>query len=150
MTVDNVAWISAERHEVGRVKLKRGLKVERMNVMHLEGVSLSTRFASRVSLEVCGTNTGPLRRSRHASGDEAGIGFLEQAEHSYLSIRGAAAQNVASSISLTAPAAIAPAIIDGTGSHDSHSRVRAITALPLASCHWSAAGGTQVSVCGVG
>jgi len=67
MTVDDVTGIAAERHEVGRVKLKRGLKVERLNVMHLKGVSLSTRFAIGVSLEVCGANAGPLRGSRHAT-----------------------------------------------------------------------------------
>jgi hypothetical protein len=68
MTVDDVTGIAAERHEVGRVKLKRGLKVERLNVMHLKGVSLSTRFASGVNLQVCGTNARPLRGARNATG----------------------------------------------------------------------------------
>jgi hypothetical protein len=67
MTVDDVAGIAAERHEVGRVKLERGLNVKRLNVMHLKGVSLTARFASLVSLEVRGTNSGPLRGARHAT-----------------------------------------------------------------------------------
>jgi len=68
MTVDDVTGIAAERHEVGWFKLKRRLKMKRLNVMHFKGVSLPTRLASGVSLEVCGTNARPLRGARNATG----------------------------------------------------------------------------------
>jgi glucokinase len=77
VAVNDVTRVTAERHEVCRVELKVRLKVKRLNVVDLEGVSLAARLASRVSLEVGGANLRPLRRPRHASGDDTGIGLAK-------------------------------------------------------------------------
>jgi len=83
VAVDDVAWIAAQGHEVGRVELKVRLKVKRLNVVDLEGVSLAAGFALGSGLEVGSADLGPLRRPRHARGDKAWIGFAEEIQQAH-------------------------------------------------------------------